>query len=171
MMNLADYQTAAERTMTDPDNTHRMLNAALGICGEAAEVAKSFEWDDSELLGECGDLLWYVAQMCKANGETIANLKPDDQGWNEETALAHLWHHSGYVADAVKKLVFHQKPFVQVVFWDSLYQIVIAVDTLLGFHGKNISDACEHNVAKLLKRFPNGFNYADANRRADEVSA
>lgn len=170
-MNLQEYQTAAERTMTDIGNRNRMLNAALGLCGEAAEVAKAYEWDaKDELLEECGDLLWYVAQMCKSQHTSIAHLHPEDQGWDEEQALDQLWHQTGYIADATKKRVFHGKPIMPLLFANALEQVVVAIDALLGFHGKTVAEACDFNIAKLLKRFPDGFSHEAANARADKAA-
>lgn len=169
-MNLSEYQIAAERTMVPTQPRHEaMLNAALGLCGEAAEAAKAYEYDTAHLPEECGDLLWYVAQMCWAHGESIANIPPNDQGWNEERALEMLWHHSGFVADQVKKYVFHQRPISVVVFFDSLAQVITAVETLLGFHGVRLETVCAANNQKLLKRFPAGYTHADANARKDEA--
>jgi NTP pyrophosphatase (non-canonical NTP hydrolase) len=170
-MNLSDYQKCAERAMTDTDNERRMLNAALGLCGEAAEVANAIEYNDPQkLIEEAGDLLWYVAQMCKAHDETIANVPPRDVDWNEARALGALWYHSGFVADAIKKRVFHQRPMSALVLFDSLQSVVSAVDTLLGFYGHTVAQACSLNNQKLLRRLPNGYTHEDAARRADEVS-
>ena len=64
-----EYQQLAMRTATlkcfDP------ANAALGLTGEAGEVAdevKKFlyqgrEWDPEKIIEELGDVLWYVALM------------------------------------------------------------------------------------------------------------
>jgi len=54
-------------------NSYRMINAALGISGEAGEVVDIIkkhtqfnkELDKAHLKEELGDLLWYVALMLK----------------------------------------------------------------------------------------------------------
>ena len=69
-MNFTDYQALAARTL-GRDRTHeqQLANAALGLAGEAGEVADhikkhlfhTFPLDQSEVVKELGDCLWYVA--------------------------------------------------------------------------------------------------------------
>ncbi len=174
-MKLSDYQRAAQRTMVGPSaaksQEERMVNAALGLCGEAAEINNAVEYGPNhDVLEESGDLLWYVAQMCFSQGETIASIPPQRVAWSVDRAQRELWHHTGYIADAVKKLYFHQKPINVVVFFDSLQGITTAVAELLHIYGWSIADACEYNNAKLLKRFSEGFTPAAANARLDEAT-
>lgn len=72
-----EYQQLAMRTATlkcfDP------ANAALGLAGEAGEVAdevKKFlyqgrEWDAEKIIEELGDVLWYVALMAEYFGAPL----------------------------------------------------------------------------------------------------
>lgn len=168
-MNLSDFQRAAERTMTNTTtNTERMQNAALGLCGEAAELME-IVGGITPILDEAGDLLWYVAQMCKAFDMSIADIPPEDFAWDEDEALSQLWRHTGKIADQIKKHVYHQKPMNLIDLARHLRAVVTAVDILLSFTDKTIADACEYNTGKILKRFPAGFTFAAANARADEV--
>lgn len=76
-MNANEYQRLAMRT-ADPTQSRerRLLNAALGMCGEAGEFADSIKkgefhdhpLDLPELEKELGDVLWYIAQACEALG-------------------------------------------------------------------------------------------------------
>jgi NTP pyrophosphatase (non-canonical NTP hydrolase) len=73
-MNFDDYQAAAKLTAVYPDYA-RVYYPALGLCGEAGEVAnkvkKVFRDDNGQvsdekraaLKGEIGDVLWYVAGL------------------------------------------------------------------------------------------------------------
>jgi NTP pyrophosphatase (non-canonical NTP hydrolase) len=89
-MNVSDYQRLAMRTEADQssilsrlvllgENTMRLDNAARGLCSDAGEVAdvvlKHIEYrqplDKIHLLEEVGDVLWRVAQLCKAAGFTM----------------------------------------------------------------------------------------------------
>jgi len=65
------------RTGGDLDSDKRLLNATLGMVGEAGEFADLVKkvWfqglplegeTESKLIEELGDLLWYVAQACTA---------------------------------------------------------------------------------------------------------
>ena len=71
------YQELAMRTSAEhaaPDE--RLLNGALGLCGESGEVADLVKkhrfhgvtLDEEKLRKELGDVLWYVAQICDSRG-------------------------------------------------------------------------------------------------------
>ncbi len=80
-----EYQTLALTTLNPKtrEHTDRMLvNGALGLAGEAGEVAdllkKAFYHDqgltqaiNNKLIIELGDVLWYVALLAQALGVTI----------------------------------------------------------------------------------------------------
>jgi NTP pyrophosphatase (non-canonical NTP hydrolase) len=74
-MDADTYQQLALRTETPGRTTpERLLNAALGLCGEAGEFADSLKkahfhghtLDREHLRKELGDVLWYVALACDA---------------------------------------------------------------------------------------------------------
>lgn len=80
-MNLSDYQRLAARTA---GGGHRRERSILGLCGEAGEVAevrKKYlrgDYNDDEfcrrLVGELGDALWYVAEVCNAHGLSLEDV-------------------------------------------------------------------------------------------------
>ena len=169
-MNLYEYQTAAERTMGEHTTAEeRLLNAALGICGEAAEIAEIGRNRREELLEECGDLLWYVAQLHKACGENIGSSIIRVMPWSKRSTLDEMWNLSGVLADLVKKRFFHGKHVEDMHLASISRGLVQVVSTLLRPYGYTVEDACIHNVEKLLKRHPNGFSHESANARADKV--
>ena len=63
------YQRLAMRTATH--KCRRAANAALGLTGEAGELADEVkkclyqgrEWNPAKIIEELGDVLWYVALM------------------------------------------------------------------------------------------------------------
>ncbi len=73
-MTFSDYQRAAARTSRAEPHRERLLVQALGLNGEAGEVAeliKKWAWHgkelDPELLAkEIGDCLWYLADLASA---------------------------------------------------------------------------------------------------------
>jgi NTP pyrophosphatase (non-canonical NTP hydrolase) len=76
-MDADEYQALALRTETaGRERRERLLNAALGLCGEAGEFADTLKkaefhghaLDEVELRKELGDVLWYVALACDALG-------------------------------------------------------------------------------------------------------
>lgn len=75
-MELNKYQELALRTMTDIKNDpeQSLVNGALGLTGEAGEVADiikkhqfhGHDLDVQELKKELGDVLWYIACCASA---------------------------------------------------------------------------------------------------------
>ena len=75
-MNLNDYQKMAARTAIYK-TTHAILYPALGLAGEAGEVANKIkkmlrddDFDRAGIAAEIGDVLWYWVQGCMALGFT-----------------------------------------------------------------------------------------------------
>lgn len=78
-MTLEEYQKGAEKTALYPE-VYRVLYPALGLVGEAGEVANKVKaiFRDHEgtlppdlrgaLLNELGDVLWYVALLARDLG-------------------------------------------------------------------------------------------------------
>ena len=75
-----EYQMLAQRTSNKKlTPNEKLLNGALGLCGEAGEVAdlikKSFMQghpiDRAHIAEELGDVLWYVAETITAIGYDI----------------------------------------------------------------------------------------------------
>ena len=81
-MHLDEYQQLAARTL-GRDRTHeqQLANAALGLTGEAGEVAEVIKkhlfhatpLDQDALLKELGDCLWYLGAFA-----TVLSLSLDD---------------------------------------------------------------------------------------------
>lgn len=69
------YQSMAERTaQIDRPQQERLMNAILGLCGEAGELANKFkkmtyhghDFDAAALIDESGDCLWYISEIASA---------------------------------------------------------------------------------------------------------
>lgn len=66
---LNEYQNLAMRTNNKNDYQEMLLIGALGLCGEAGEVADTIKkWkaqghalDPDKVIEEIGDVLWYIA--------------------------------------------------------------------------------------------------------------
>lgn len=75
-LTLNDYAALAQRTSgtKEKDFATRMVTSALGLTGEAGEVADlvkkmtahGHEWDRERLADELGDVLWYLAEAASA---------------------------------------------------------------------------------------------------------
>ncbi len=79
-MDLSDYQERSRATAVYPGAGENLVYPALGLCGEAGEVAEKVKKairDDAGILtperrqalaAELGDVLWYVAQVATEAG-------------------------------------------------------------------------------------------------------
>ncbi len=75
-MTLNDYQELARRTLGPRPDDQQLANAALGLAGEAGEVADMMKkhlfhahpLDRDAMVKELGDCMWYVAAMATALG-------------------------------------------------------------------------------------------------------
>jgi len=76
------YQRLTRRTAGDLDVSSQLVNCALGLTGEAGEVAdylkkhlfQGHEWDVDTVVSELGDILWYIAQMADAIGWRLSDI-------------------------------------------------------------------------------------------------
>ena len=80
LMELSAYQRASRATAVYPNAGEDLTYPALGLCGEAGEVAEKVKKairDDGGVLtterrealaGELGDVLWYLAQLATEAG-------------------------------------------------------------------------------------------------------
>jgi NTP pyrophosphatase (non-canonical NTP hydrolase) len=77
-LTLADYQRGANRTLVlkDWQGNDQLFYVTMGLAGEAGEVANKVkkvlrgDYDEDALykmlVGELGDVLWYLAALCTA---------------------------------------------------------------------------------------------------------
>lgn len=81
-MTLDDYQTLAMRTAGEHSQRDALLNAALGACGEAGELAdhvkkhafQGHDIDPDYLVKEAGDVLWYLALIAHTLGMSLSEV-------------------------------------------------------------------------------------------------
>jgi NTP pyrophosphatase (non-canonical NTP hydrolase) len=82
-MEATTYQALAMRTASrHPDPLQRLINGALGLCGEAGEVAdlvkkaqfQGHPLETHKVAEELGDVLWYAALVCDALGMTMSEV-------------------------------------------------------------------------------------------------
>jgi NTP pyrophosphatase (non-canonical NTP hydrolase) len=89
-MDFAEYQSLSRRTAAYPRAGEDMTYPALGLCGEAGEVAEKVKKtlrDDGGVLsderrdalsGELGDVLWYLAQLATEAGLDLERIAEDN---------------------------------------------------------------------------------------------
>lgn len=82
-LTLNEYQAMAEETAVYPTLGHPIVYPALGLAGEAGEVAEKVKkmcrddntvmttFKQQEIKKELGDVLWYVAETARQAGLTL----------------------------------------------------------------------------------------------------
>ncbi len=77
-MEINEYQQLAKRTNIYPEDEFGLVCLALGVAGEAGEVAdcmKKMYRDNQDLseptMCELGDVLWYVSQLANSLGYSL----------------------------------------------------------------------------------------------------
>ena len=78
-MNANRYMRDALRTADRSDKDKLKLECALGLCGEAWEVAEQVKkhyfhghtLDKRHMIEELGDVAWYLAVLCDAIGSDL----------------------------------------------------------------------------------------------------
>lgn len=76
------YQNEALRTIGKQSKTERLLNCALGLCGESGEVAdhikkayfQGHRLDQEHLAKELGDCSWYLAVLADTLGYPLSTI-------------------------------------------------------------------------------------------------
>lgn len=76
-----DYQAKAKETAIYPAS-YAMTYLALKLCGESGEVAEKIgksirdntRLDDSDLVKELGDVLWYVSMLAEELGYDLSEV-------------------------------------------------------------------------------------------------
>jgi NTP pyrophosphatase (non-canonical NTP hydrolase) len=89
-MDFSEYQSLSRRTATYPHAGEDLTYPALGLCGEAGEVAekvkKTLRDDGGVLTGErrealsreLGDVLWYLSQVATEAGLDLEEIAAEN---------------------------------------------------------------------------------------------
>lgn len=169
-----EYDVSVSKRVAKRDGTLPDLAfPALGLCGEAAEVAAEVEevskvvWVPKYdgLISELGDVLWYVTALCQLTGLSFERLQheyritraPSHYHASSEREAGVIMRLAGSVADRVKKAGWHGKPLTKAAVYTDLAFIVEAVRELAERCGHTLASVCAANDAKLEKRYPTGF--------------
>lgn len=143
------------------------LHAAVGIAGEASELALANSIEDVVL--ELGDVEFYVEALHQALGgrersrELDVRLEASDPCGFQVlgTAPLSILITGGRILDAVKKSWVYGKALDEVEVRRDLMRLEVALDTVRALHGVRREDVLKANQYKLAKRYP-GQVYTDA---------
>ena len=162
-----------------PEWEDRVVWAAIGASEEAGEVAGEVLSDDHDkLLAESGDVVHYLIAMASLTGCLLPDAsdiathgrQPPVGPWAESLRLC---RDASSVLGFVKKARFYKKdPNAKLQlggnFFSALKRTHLQLATTLLDYDLTIEDAAAHNHEKMLKRFPTGWNAADAKAKKDE---
>jgi NTP pyrophosphatase (non-canonical NTP hydrolase) len=73
----------------------------------------------------------------------------------------------GEIADYLKKVVFHGHPLDHAKLADELGDVLWYLAALASTTGLSLDAIAEGNIAKLRRRYPEGFSHSDSLRRVD----
>lgn len=183
-MKIEEYQVLAMRTSTDEHD--RVLNGCMGLIGESGEIVdivKKWKFQSGDhaklptdkLLDECGDVLWYCAELMTGLNDVLASLFreknfffDDMREINEETPLEITALRLAAMAARPAMYMFDGLPveesdvgrhYLEASTKAEIVGIMSTIRDILAIHcGATLEDAMEHNIEKLRRRYPDGFD-------------
>lgn len=180
-MKLSEYVVHVRRT-NNLEGAERAKRDSWGIFGEVGEVIDTLKkhvyhgkaLNVDQLLLELGDTMWYVVDLIDAKG-----IDPDLVGDVAEKMNAILTSPTIFHAASDHDLIFtnlarcvaglfgQASPILGDIELFPFVHLVGAVDLIARKHGLSLDRVLEANVAKLRKRYPDGFTTEAANAPRD----
>ena len=160
MNNYPEFVKALAKKMETPEWDFK--HACLGIIGEIGELADAIKrWkiyenplNKENVLEELGDLRFYMQMLMNSHGFKICDA--EKRASSIEELIFELALHAGSIAFG-NKIAFY-----------NLYETFVNLCARMDYTEENV---IAHNVAKLIKRYPNGkYSNEDANERKDKLS-
>lgn len=151
-ISLEEYQKHAQRTSSTTTARDKLINGALGLCGEVNEYVRERLYIENRVR-EAGDVMWYVAEIAEGLGVTIADIAAID-----EYSGSDIYNEAALIADAVKKYAFQGHKIEKYEIMRGLNVIMSSIARRMTDFGYNMDDILRGNVEKLLKRYPDGFD-------------
>jgi NTP pyrophosphatase (non-canonical NTP hydrolase) len=163
-MKLSEYQQAARRTMSDAEpHDKNILGCTLGLLDEADEW---YYAEPEERAGEAGDLLWYVAAVATLHNIDLGTLpEPAPAKWHRVRDEVH--RRAGKIGGRVKKETFHGHPHEPETMRAHLATLLANLKRWCLDADTTLERVAVANIAKLARRYPQGFSTADSIRRVD----
>jgi NTP pyrophosphatase (non-canonical NTP hydrolase) len=179
-MNLSEYQKLAMRT--SPTGHDRVKNGCMGLMGESGEIVdvlkkylfqsgENPEFPADRLTDECGDVLWYCAELMEGLDIPLAAI-------DAYAPTIPPYVHKLPIESVAQYLVFVSSMLYRIQNFDGVAedepdampemrrkntvrrtaQVVDLVETLLERCGSSLEDAMRRNIDKLKARYPEGFD-------------
>lgn len=181
-MEIKDYSMLAMRT--SPNGHDRVLNGCLGLIGESGEVVDIVkkcifqsgdhpEFPADKMIEECGDVLWYVAELCTGLGLDATSIFINGPfkrvpAYDENLERLCVTLSAASVKLALMNMSENETEADNKA---GLWTIVGIVHSILMFYCKSSLGACmKRNIEKLRKRYPDGFDpERSLHRAADDT--
>ena len=145
----------------------RLLHASIGMQGDLAEVsevlnpsvyAKLVDMDDTHLIEEIGDMLWYCAEAANA-ADLSLDYGQARYSWRGPTkAFFDLTNVVGSTSYMIEKWLWYGQPFSAEAYRDNLGNILSVLYAFCHWIGVTPEGAMKRNIAKLRKRFPEKYS-------------
>lgn len=136
-----------------------LANAALGLCGEMAELGEDLDGEHNP-LAEAGDCLFYATAMAEVVGATNEMLATyENRYYHTDTAHLDAMRSACLLAEMAKKTLYgtsSAKP-TPLNYACHLTQVIEHLDFIIADHGYTLEFVMNANMAKLRKRWPKGF--------------
>lgn len=156
-MDFKEYVKLAMRTnVKDRDFKNNILNGLLGLYGETIEFITASETGELDELGDC---YWYTALLFHTTGlEPLSIIKPKNN----------LSHNIGLLSDHFKKHFFQGHKLDSTLVQLLLSEIKFHLDRYSKWLQSSPEEVMEHNINKLKKRFPEGFEVEKSINREEK---
>ena len=186
-MQIKDYQGLAMRT--SPEGHDRQLNGCMGLIGETGEIVdivKKWKFQSGDhaelpkdkLIDECGDVLWYCAELATGMDVVLSALYTEKNFFfvdmreiNENAPLeltamrlaTMATRPTLFLFDGVqgieKEVKLIGREWQEAQAQAEIVGIMATIRDILEIHcNVSLEDAMEHNIEKLRKRYPDGFD-------------
>lgn len=169
-MNMHDYQKLAQRT--SPADHDKQGNGILGLIGEVGELVDEFKkyiyqsgpdpvLPAMRFAEECGDVLWYLAELAEGMGVELAQIAPDFDILDEKAAGLHgapslrsvLLDMSKAASDIASEVLSCRMAAAQ----ENMRVMLRRASWLARIIGVPLVQIAHMNIEKLKKRYPDGF--------------
>lgn len=170
-MTLQEYQKLAQRT-SNTSMDDKFEHGHFGLIGEAGEVVDVCkktrfmgmpeELASEKYLDECGDFCWYVAECCTGLDIRMGSTF-------EDALCVYLARNDPPKKNSDPLLLMYSVTCIDdfnILHFAYMLSIVVKILTA---HGHTLDECLEHNIEKLRRRYPKGFDARRSNERYEEV--
>lgn len=189
-MVFSEYRELAQRTSSTTSKDEKIIHGYLGLLGEIGEcidvckknmfLGMSYDMAKEKLLDELGDICWYIAEL--ATGYD-SNLDVQDMIDSSKLIVYVVENDIPFTTKSLLMMAEYvlsvAQCSIQYIWAKHSYEVISENEPIRNFlvilmdHvmrmakglGYDISEVFEHNIEKLKKRYPSGFDAEISNAR------